>query len=98
MRLGERIKLAEKWRESTLKYDLKMIVNIGGQNLTDILQLAEHAERIKVDAVMLYPDLSNKPQTEEDMVTFMKTVTSHMPNLPVFYYHNPTWTKISSKY
>lgn len=51
----ERKRVAEEWYKVTRKYGLKMLLNIGGIALPEIYQLAEHAEALKVDAVMVLP-------------------------------------------
>lgn len=96
--MDERKKVTEKWMEVTRKYDMKMLVNIGGITLPEVYELAEHAEKLKVDAVMLMPDLFYHPKTEEDLVLFMKDIMMHMPTRPVFYYHIPMMTGIYCKY
>jgi len=92
--IDERMKLTEKWYEVTRKYDLKMLLNIGGLDLPEVYLLAEHAEKLKVDAVMLMPDLFYKPRTEEDLVYYIKDIVARMPTRPVFYYHIPMMTDV----
>lgn len=92
--IEERMRLAEKWYEVTRKYDLKMLLNIGGVALPEIYILAEHAEKLKVDAVMLMPDLFYKPKIEEDLVYYIKDIVKYIPTRPVFYYHIPIMTDV----
>lgn len=96
--VDERMKLAEKWFEVTRKYDLKMLLNIGGLDLPELYLLAEHAEKLKVDAVMVLPDLFYKPKTEEDLFYYFKDIVAHMPTRPVFYYHIPIMTEVYCKF
>lgn len=77
--MDERKKLAEKWLEVARKYELKMVLNIGGIDLPEIYELAEHAEKLKIDAVMLMPDLFYRPRVEEDLVMYLKDIMLHMP-------------------
>lgn len=95
--LDERKKLAEKWMEVTRKYEMKMLLNIGGMDVADVYELATHAEHLKVDAVMVLPDLFYKPKTEEDLVYYMKDITKYMPSIPMFYYHIPMMTEVFCK-
>lgn len=90
----ERMKLAERWFEVTRKYDLKMLLNIGGLPLPELYVLAEHAEKLKVDAVMLMPDLFYKPKTAEDLIYYIKDIAMRMPTRPIFYYHIPFMTDV----
>jgi len=92
--LDERKKLTEKWYEVTHKYDMKMLVNIGGMDLPDVYELAEHAEKLKVDAVMVMPDLFYHPKTEEDLMYYLKDIMMRMPTRPMFYYHIPMFTEV----
>lgn len=96
--MDERKKLTEKWLEVTRKYEMKMIVNIGGLNLPETYELAEHAERMKVDGVLLLPDLFYKPKTEEDLMMYLKNIMTYMPTRPVFYYHIPMMTDVYCKF
>lgn len=96
--VDERMKLTEKWFEVTRKYDLKMLLNIGGLDLPEVYLLAEHAEKLKVDAVMVMPDLFYKPKTEEDLVYYIKDIVLRMPTRPVFYYHIPLMTEVYCKF
>lgn len=92
--VDERMKLAERWYEVTRKYDLKMLLNIGGLPLPELYLLAEHAEKLKVDAVMLMPDLFYKPKSVEDLVYYIKDIVIRMPTRPIFYYHIPIMTDV----
>lgn len=94
--LEERMRTAEKWMEASRKYDMKMLLNIGGMDLIDVYTMAEHAERMKVDAVMLMPDLFFKPRTEDDLMMYMKDVMMRMPTRPTYFYHIPMMTGVYS--
>lgn len=96
--MDERKKVTEKWWEVTRKYEMKMIVNIGGIALPDMYELAEHAEKLKVDAVMLMPDLFYKPKSVEDLVYYIKDIAIRMPTRPIFYYHIPIMTEVYCKF
>lgn len=88
------MKLIEKWFEVTKKYELKMLVNIGGLDLPEVYLLAEYVEKLKVDGVLLLPDLFYKPKTPEDLVLYFKDIMTHMPTRPTFYYHIPMMTEV----
>lgn len=55
--IEERIKLMGIWVEVTRKYDMKLFVNLQSTNLLEVYQLAEHAEELKVDGILILPDL-----------------------------------------
>jgi N-acetylneuraminate lyase len=90
----ERKKLSEKWFEFGRKYELKVVVNIGGLPLPYVYELAQHAEQFKFDAVMVLPDMYYKPRTAEDLVYYLKDVQKYMPTRPFFYYHIPKMTEV----
>lgn len=92
--LDERKKLTEKWFEVTRKYDLKMLVHIGGLDLPEVYEFAEFVEKMKVDGVLLMPDLFYKPKTPEDLMLYMKDIMLKMPTRPTFYYHIPMMTDV----
>lgn len=94
----ERKRLTEEWFKVTRKYDLKMLLNIGGMTLPDIYELAEHAEKLMVDAVMVMPDLFFKPMIEEDLVKYIKDIVMYMPTRPLMYYHIPMMTDVHRKF
>ncbi|XP_031628870.1 N-acetylneuraminate lyase B-like [Contarinia nasturtii] len=92
----ERKKLSEKWFVECSKYELKVVVNIGGLPLPYVYELAEHAEKIKIDAVMIIPDMYHKPKTAENLVYYLKDVKNYMPTRPIFYYHIPKTTGVEN--
>lgn len=98
MTMEERMRMTEKWHECTRKYGMTMLLNIGGMDLPSVYMMAEHAEKLKVDAVMMMPDMFYKPMTEEDLMMYMKDVMMHMPTRPCMYYHIPMMTGVHSKY
>lgn len=95
--LEERMRVTEVWFEAARKYGLLLFVNIGGIDLPSMYRLAEHAEKLKVDAVLLMPDLFYRPISEEDLVYYFRDIMSRMPSLPVFYYHIPSMIHLRCK-
>lgn len=92
MTVEERKKVAEEWFKVTRKYDLKMLLNIGGMSMPETYELAEHAEKLMVDAVMVMVDFAYKPYMMEDLIKYMKDIMMYMPTRPMFYYHMPMYT------
>lgn len=67
--VDERKRVAEEWVKVGTKYGLKTFLVVGGTTLAELYTLAEHAEKIKVDAVLVYPDYYYKKyMNEEDLV------------------------------
>jgi len=94
LRVEERKRLAEEWLKVCRKYNIVCMVQIGGTTVADVYDLAEHAEKIGVDAVLCLPELFFKPTCEEDLVYYLKEVARYCPTRPLFYYHIPIFTKV----
>lgn len=97
MTVEERKRLAEEWLKIARKYGMHMILSIGGTDISDVYDLAEHAEKINVDAIVLLPDLFYKPATEEDLVEYFKDIFKYAPTRPFYYYHIPEHTNLYRK-
>jgi len=65
------------------------MIQIGGAPLADVIELAIHAESIKVDSILCLPELYFKPKTEEELVKYLKEISEFCPNTPLLYYHIP---------
>lgn len=90
----ERKRVAEEWYKVTRKYEMKMLLNIGGMALPEIYELAQHAEKLQVDAVMVLPDNYYKPYVVDDLVKYIKDIHAYMPSRPLLYYHIPFLTNV----
>lgn len=97
-RFDERKRNFEEWLKSCQKYDLKLMVQIGGTAVTTVYDLAEHAEEKGADAVLCLPELFFKPTCEEDLVDYLRKVAEHCPTRPFFYYHFPAFSKVNCRY
>lgn len=65
----ERKRVVEEWVKVGLKFGFKVFLVLGGTTLHELYHLAEHAEKIKVDAVLIYPDIHyRKYMNEEDLI------------------------------
>lgn len=97
LRLDERKRLAEVWLAACRKYGVTMMVQIGGCDILTVFELAQHAEKIGVDCVLCLPDLFFKPNIEEDLVTYMKSIARYCPTRPLYYYHIPRMSGVNCK-
>jgi len=93
--MEERKKILEKWLKQCRKLQMMCIVNIGGTSIPEVFELAEHAEKQGVDAVVVLPDLFFKPICEEDLVLYMKNIAQHCPTRPLLYSHIPIMTGVN---
>lgn len=90
----ERKKVTEVWAESCHKHDIAMMVQISGCPFVDAVNLAQHAAALKVDGVLCLPELYFKPKTPEKLVSYLKEIALHCPNIPLYYYHIPMFTQV----
>lgn len=92
--LEERKRLAEEWFRVTRKHQLTLLLNIGGSAVTDVYELAEHADKLGVDGIMVLPDLFYRPFNEEDAFYYFRDVAKYAPSTPILYYHFPSMTNV----
>lgn len=98
LRLDERKRLAELWQVACKKYGVTLMVQIGGCDILSVFELAQHAEKIRADCILCLPDLFFKPKTEEDLVSYIKSITRYCPKTPFYYYHIPRMSGVDCKY
>uniref|UniRef100_A0A182NHC9 N-acetylneuraminate lyase n=1 Tax=Anopheles dirus TaxID=7168 RepID=A0A182NHC9_9DIPT len=92
---AERMLVTEAWQRECKKQGITMMVQIGGAPYPDVVQLARHAAQIDADAVLCLPELYFKPKTCDQLVSYLKSVATHCPMLPMFYYHIPMFTDVN---
>uniref|UniRef100_A0A182T0U9 N-acetylneuraminate lyase n=1 Tax=Anopheles maculatus TaxID=74869 RepID=A0A182T0U9_9DIPT len=92
---AERMLVTEAWQSACKKHGITVMVQIGGAPYPDVVQLAQHASRIDVDAVLCLPELYFKPKTADKLVSYLKSVAQHCPTIPFFYYHIPMFTDVN---
>jgi N-acetylneuraminate lyase len=94
LRIAERKRITEEWVKCCKKYDLVCMVQIAGTCIADVYELAEHAEKIGVSAVLCLPDLLFRPACEEDLVEYLRDISKYCPTRPLYYYHIPQYTHV----
>lgn len=95
MTVNERKKVAEEWLIAGDEYKITVMVQIGGTPYPDVLELAQHAERIGVDAVLCLPELYFKPNTEAALIEYLLPIAKRCPTIPFLYYHIPMFTNVA---
>ncbi|KAJ8673900.1 hypothetical protein QAD02_005162 [Eretmocerus hayati] len=90
----ERKQVAEAWLAAVGKTKQHLMVQVGGTNLTEVRELAAHAEKIGVDSLLCLPDLYFKPTSAEDLIDYLQLVGLSAPNTPLLYYHIPSFSKV----
>lgn len=94
MSVEERKKITEKWSEVCKKRDILLMVQIAGCPFVDVIELAKHAAELKVDGILCLPELYFKPKTVEKLVSYLKDISVHCPEVPLYYYHIPMFTQV----
>lgn len=85
--LNERKALTEEWAKAAKLEKLHLMVQVGGAPLPDVLELAKHAESLKVDSLLTLPEVYFRPTNENELATYLKLVSDAAPKTPMFYYH-----------
>ncbi len=85
----ERMAVAEKWIEGS-GGQLKIVVQTGGASLKDQHRLATHAEKIGAYAIAAMAPAFLRPQRNEELVAYCKSIAGAAPSLPFYYYHIPS--------
>ncbi|CAO1355196.1 unnamed protein product [Diamesa serratosioi] len=92
--VAERKKVTEKWMEVCKKIDNLVMVQISGCPLPDVVELAKHASALKVDGILCLPELYFKPKSISQLVDYMKNISTHCQDIPLYYYHMPKNTQV----
>jgi N-acetylneuraminate lyase len=92
--VDERKKVTEKWSEVCKKLDILLMVQISGCPFVDAVELARHAAGLQVDGVLCLPELYFKPKTIQKLVQYLKDISVHCPDIPLYYYHIPMFTQV----
>ncbi|XP_047033969.1 N-acetylneuraminate lyase A-like [Helicoverpa zea] len=90
----ERKSLFEAWIAAARPFGTKVIAQVGGAPLPDVLELATHAENLKADGLMTLPELYYKPRTVDQLVCYLQQVSGAASTLPIVYYHFPMMTGV----
>lgn len=85
----ERKILLEAWMAAAKPLRMKVVAQIGGIPLPNVLDLARHAESLAVDGIMTLPELYYKPKNVDQLLSYLKTVSEAAPTRSLIYYHFP---------
>ncbi|XP_018578106.1 N-acetylneuraminate lyase isoform X2 [Anoplophora glabripennis] len=91
----ERKSLTEYWVEICKEKNQFLMVQIGGAPLKSVIDMAIHAEKVKVGAIVLMPDLYNRPKNHLDLIRYIKIVSDYTEKVPILYHHYPKYTQIN---
>lgn len=89
----ERMKVAENWVPEQNE-EFKVIVHVGTTSAKQSRNLAIHAEQAGAYAVGCMGPLFLPPSGVDELVDFCAEVASGSPNLPFYYYHIPSVSRV----
>lgn len=91
----ERKAITEEWVKAVKVTKQHLMVQVGGAPPPLVIELAKHAEALKVDSIICQPDLYFKPSNNEELISYLKMVSDAAPKTPLLYYHNPPFTHVN---
>lgn len=91
---AERMLVAERWAAVAPK-ELKVIVHVAQNSISESQALAAHAAKIGAHAIASVGPTFFRPPTIEQLVDFCAPVAQAAPSLPFYYYHMPIMTGVN---
>jgi N-acetylneuraminate lyase len=93
--LEERLALARRWFEVVRGTELKIVVHVGANCLSDARALAADAERQGALAIAALAPSYFKPRTLGDLIDCCAAVAGAAPRVPFYFYDIPSLTGVS---
>jgi len=91
---AERMLVAERWAKVAPK-ELKVIVHVAQNSISESQELAAHAAKIGAHAIASVGPTFFRPPSIEQLVDFCAPVAQAAPALPFYYYHMPSMTGVN---
>lgn len=92
--VAERQQLAQRWIEVARGSDLRIIVHVGSNCLTDARTLATQAERLGAAAIAALAPSYFKPRSLDALVACCAEIAAAAPALPFYFYDIPVLTGV----
>ncbi|XP_045502873.1 N-acetylneuraminate lyase-like [Colias croceus] len=93
--IEERNNILDAWVSVAKPYNLKVLAQVGGAPLPDVIKMVKFADKRKVDGIMTLPELYFRPRTADQLVAYLEVVSNAAPSLPLIYYHFPMMTGVN---
>ncbi|MGL2993528.1 dihydrodipicolinate synthase family protein [Flavobacterium sp. TSSA_36] len=94
--LQEKKAITAAWAECTQgDSEFKIMVFLGGTCLSECIELAQHANEMKVYAVSMTAPFYFKPSDVHMLAQSCIAVAESVPDLPFYYYHIPVLTGVN---
>jgi len=90
----ERRQLAQRWLEVARGTELRVIVHVGSNSLTDAAALAAHAQKQGAAAIAALAPSYFKPKSVADLVSCCATIAASAPKTPFYFYDIPVLTGV----
>ncbi len=92
--LSERRSLTQRWMEVVAQSELRVVVHVGGNCLTDVCELAAQAQSLGAVAISALTPSYFKPRSVPDLVNCCAQIAGAAPDLPFYYYDIPSFTGV----
>jgi len=90
----ERLALAQRWSEVARGTDLRVVVHVGSNSLSDAKVLAAQAENVGAAGVAALAPSYFKPRSLEALIACMADVALAAPATPFYFYDIPSMTGV----
>ncbi|RVE43727.1 hypothetical protein evm_011576 [Chilo suppressalis] len=94
LKVEDRMRLVDEWVACSKTTRLHIMVQVGGAPMADVLTLAKYCQSAGVHSLLTLPELYFKPQSVDELVSYVQLVAEAAPRLPVLYYHIPSMSKV----
>jgi N-acetylneuraminate lyase len=91
----ERLSLAQRWSGVIRGTDLRLVVHVGSNCLSDAKTLATHAESVGAHAIAALAPSYFKPKSIASLVECCKEIAAAASRTPFYYYDIPSMTGVS---
>ena len=98
LNLEERCQLVERWthnRNTSKRSRFKIVAHVGGTNLLEAAQMAEHAQQNGVDGIAMVPTFYFRPRNIAELIAQCSMVAAAAPETPFYYYNIPSLTGVT---
>lgn len=93
--LAERMELTREWCTVVRGTNLKVVVHVGSNCLSDARSLASQAEQFQATAISALAPSYFKPRTLEALISCAADIASAAPNTPFYFYDIPVLTGVN---
>ncbi len=91
----ERFALTQRWSEVIRGTELRMVVHVGTNCLSDARTLAVHAESFGAVAISALAPSYFKPKSMDSLVDCCESIASSAPQTPFYFYDIPSLTGVA---